>query len=62
MQVTVKWDVTECFFLWFILQCSQYLTLHAADPGIYELGRIWKHLWPIQDTYLLHGAESFLRS
>jgi len=39
MQVTIKWDVVLCFSLWFVLQCSHHLILHAADGGIGELGR-----------------------
>jgi len=39
MQVTIKLDVVSCFSLWFVLQCSHQLILHAADGGIGELGR-----------------------
>ena len=39
MQVAIKWDVVSCFSLWFVLQCSHQLILHAADGGIGELGR-----------------------
>ena len=39
MQVTIKWDVVSRFSLWFILQCSHHLILHAADGGTGELGR-----------------------
>ena len=39
MQVAIKWDVVSCFSLWFVLQCSHHLILHAADGGIGELGR-----------------------
>ena len=33
------YHVVSCFSLWFILQCSHYLTLHAADCVNGELGR-----------------------
>jgi len=39
MQVTIKWDVVSCSSLWFVLQCSHHLKLHAADHGTGELGR-----------------------
>ena len=37
MKVTIKVDGTSCFLLWFILQFSHYLRLHAADSGTGEL-------------------------
>jgi len=59
MQVTIKWDVVSCFFLWFIFQCSHYLILHAADCRTGELGRILKHLWPKWGTILVSAWKAW---